>query len=223
MGGFIPLGDASRRPRQFAVVTVAIILLNVWVFFKELRYGDRFVYLWSAIPIRIVHGHHWITLLTSMFMHGGWMHIIGNMIYLWAFGREIEDAMGSARFLFFYLAGGIVAMMAQILGDPLSRIPSLGASGAIAAVMGAFLITFPRDQIRTVVFFFIFIRVTFIPAALVIGFWFLIQLLNIGSVAQVKTGGVAYLAHVGGFLFGVVTARVFVNPSRIAYRSSPTL
>jgi membrane associated rhomboid family serine protease len=223
VGGFIPLGDASRRPRQFAVVTVAIILLNVWVFFKELRYGDRFVYLWSAIPIRIVHGHHWITLLTSMFMHGGWMHIIGNMIYLWAFGREIEDAMGSARFLFFYLAGGIVAMMAQILGDPLSRIPSLGASGAIAAVMGAFLITFPRDQIRTVVFFFIFIRVTFIPAALVIGFWFLIQLLNIGSVAQVKTGGVAYLAHVGGFLFGVVTARVFVNPSRIAYRSSPTL
>ena len=222
MGGFIPLGDASRRPRQFAVVTVAIILLNVWVFFKELRYGDRFVYLWSAIPIRIVHGHHWITLLTSMFMHGGWMHIIGNMIYLWAFGREIEDAMGSARFLFFYLAGGIVAMMAQILGDPLSRIPSLGASGAIAAVMGAFLITFPRDQIRTVVFLFIFIRVTFIPAAFVIGFWFLIQLLNIGSVAQVKTGGVAYLAHVGGFLFGVITARVFVNPSRIAYRSSPT-
>jgi membrane associated rhomboid family serine protease len=222
VGGFIPLGDASRRPRQFAVVTVAIILLNVWVFFKELRYGDRFVYLWSAIPIRIVHGHHWITLLTSMFMHGGWMHIIGNMIYLWAFGREIEDAMGSARFLFFYLAGGIVAMMAQILGDPLSRIPSLGASGAIAAVMGAFLITFPRDQIRTVVFLFIFIRVTFIPAAFVIGFWFLIQLLNIGSVAQVKTGGVAYLAHVGGFLFGVITARVFVNPSRIAYRSSPT-
>jgi membrane associated rhomboid family serine protease len=130
--------------------------------------------------------------------------------------------MGSARFLFFYLAGGIVAMMAQILGDPLSRIPSLGASGAIAAVMGAFLITFPRDQIRTVVFLFIFIRVTFIPAAFVIGFWFLIQLLNIGSVAQVKTGGVAYLAHVGGFLFGVITARVFVNPSRIAYRSSPT-
>jgi membrane associated rhomboid family serine protease len=222
VAGFIPLGDASRRPRQFAVVTVAIILVNVWVFFKELIYGDRFVYVWSAIPARITHGHHWITLLTSMFMHGSWMHIIGNMIYLWAFGREIEDAMGSARFLFFYLAGGIVAMMAQILGDPLSRIPSLGASGAIAAVMGAFIITFPRDRIRTILFFFIFIRVTFIPAAFLIGFWFLIQVFDVGAVASVRTGGVAYLAHIGGFLFGVVTARVFVNPNRIAYRSSPT-
>ncbi len=222
MAGFIPLGDASRRPRQFAVVTVAIILVNVWVFFKELAYGDRFVYAWSAIPARITHGHHWITLLTSMFMHGSWMHIIGNMIYLWAFGREIEDAMGSARFLFFYLAGGIVAMMAQILGDPFSRIPSLGASGAIAAVMGAFIITFPRDRIRTILFLFIFIRVTFIPAAFLIGFWFLIQVFDVGAVANVRTGGVAYLAHIGGFLFGVVTARVFVNPSRIASRRSPT-
>jgi membrane associated rhomboid family serine protease len=128
--------------------------------------------------------------------------------------------MGSARFLFFYLAGGIVAMMAQILGDPLSRIPSLGASGAIAAVMGAFIITFPHDRIRTILFFFIFIRVTFIPAAFLIGFWFLIQVFNVGSVAQVRTGGVAYLAHIGGFLFGVVTARVFVNPNRIAYRQT---
>jgi rhomboid family protein len=220
VGGLIPLGDASRRPRGFAVATTAIILLNVYVFLKELMLGDAFVSAWSAVPSRITHGHHWITLLTSMFMHGSWMHIIGNMIYLWAFGREIEDAMGSARFLFFYLAGGIVAMMAQILGDPLSRIPSLGASGAIAAVMGAFIITFPHDRIRTILFFIIFIRVTFIPAAFLIGFWFLIQVLNVGSVASVRTGGVAYLAHVGGFLFGVVTARVFVNPNRIASRQT---
>ena len=221
MAGFVPLGDASRRPRQFAAVTVAIIAINVWVFFKELMYGDRFVYHWSAIPVRIVHGNHLITLVTSMFMHGGWMHIIGNMIYLWAFGREIEDAMGSAKFLVFYLVGGIVAMSAQILGDPLSRIPSLGASGAIAAVMGAFIITFPRDQIRTLLFFFIFIRIAFIPAAFVIGFWFLMQVLNLGSVAYVKTGGVAYLAHVGGFLFGVVTAKLFVDPNRIGFRRGP--
>ncbi len=224
MGGFIPLGDASRRSRHFAVVTTLIILINVFVFLKELSHGDTFVWAWSAVPIRIVHGHRWITLLTSMFMHGSWMHIIGNMIYLWAFGRAIEDAMGSGRFLIFYLAGGIVAMMAQILGDPFSRIPSLGASGAIAAVMGAFIITFPHDRIRTLlIFFFLFIRVTYIPAALLIGFWFLMQVLNIGSVAQVRTGGVAYLAHVGGFLFGVVTARLFVNPSRIAFRPSPSL
>ena len=223
MAGFVPLGDASRRPRNFAFVTVAIIVLNVWVFFKELMYGDSFVYTWSAVPARIAHGHHWITLVTSMFMHGSWMHIIGNMIYLWAFGREIEDAMGSFKFLFFYLSGGIVAMLAQILGDPASRIPSLGASGAIAAVMGAFIVTFPRDRIRAVVFLFIFFRVTFIPAALLIGFWFLMQVLNVGSVATVKSGGVAYLAHVGGFLFGVATARLFVDPRRIAFQLGPTL
>ena len=104
------------------------------------------------------------------------MHIIGNMIYLWAFGRAMEDAMGSVRFLFFYLAGGVVAMFAQILGDPTSHIPCLGASGAIAAVMGAFIITFPRDRIHTFIFFVIFFRITFIPAVLLIGFWFLMQL-----------------------------------------------
>jgi membrane associated rhomboid family serine protease len=218
VGGLIPLGDASRPLSRFAVVTALIIVLNVWVFFQELTYGDPYIWMWSAIPIRIIHGHHLITLLTSMFMHAGWMHIIGNMIYLWAFGREIENAMGPIRFAFFYLIGGIVAMSAQILGDPFSRIPSLGASGAIAAVMGAFLITFPRDRIRTLVFFFIFFRITLIPAALLIGFWFLIQVFNVGAVAQAKTGGVAYLAHIGGFLFGVVTAKLFVNPRRMTYR-----
>jgi membrane associated rhomboid family serine protease len=214
----IPLGDASRRPTRFAVITILIIVTNAYAFLQELSYGDAFVWAWSAIPIRIIYGHRWITLLTSMFMHASWMHIIGNMIYLWAFGREIENAMGGGRFLAFYLSGGIVAMLAQILGDPYARIPSLGASGAIAAVMGAFLVTFPRDRIRTVVFFFIFVRVAFIPAAFLIGFWFLIQILNFGVVAQVRTGGVAYLAHIGGFLFGVVTARLFVDPSRIAFR-----
>jgi membrane associated rhomboid family serine protease len=218
VGGLIPLGDASRPPSRFAAVTVLIILLNVYVFLQELMHGDRYVWAWSAVPIRIMHGHHWITLLTSMFMHASWMHIIGNMIYLWAFGREIENAMGGFRFLAFYLVGGVVAMSAQIMGDPFARIPCLGASGAIAAVMGAFIVTFPRDRIRTVIFFFIFIRIAFIPAAVLIGFWFLTQVLNFGVVAQVRTGGVAYLAHIGGFLFGVVTARIFVDPRRMTYR-----
>jgi membrane associated rhomboid family serine protease len=216
MGGFIPLGDASRRPRQFAVVTALIILLNAFAFFQELTHGDRFVYVWSAVPIYIVHGQRLITLLTSMFLHASWMHIIGNMVYLWAFGREIEEVMGGFRFLVFYLTGGIVAMMAQILGDPSSRIPGLGASGAIAAVMGAFIVTFPRDRIKTVIFILIFFRVTYIPAVVLIGFWFLMQLFHVGMVAQVRTGGVAYLAHIGGFLFGVVTARLFEDPRRIA-------
>ena len=221
MGGLIPLGDASRRPRTFAYVTTLIIVVNVYVFFQELLYGNAFVYKWSAVPLRIIHGHSWLTLLTSMFMHGGWMHIIGNMIYLWAFGREIEDAMGPFRFAFFYLVGGILAMSAQILGDPYSRIPCLGASGAIAAVMGAFIVTFPRDRIRTVLFFFIFIRVAFIPAAFLIGFWFLIQLFDFGAVTQVRTGGVAYLAHIAGFLFGVITGRLLADPRRITAPAYP--
>jgi membrane associated rhomboid family serine protease len=127
--------------------------------------------------------------------------------------------MGSFRFLVFYLAGGLFAMMAQVMADPLSSIPVLGASGAIAAVMGAFIVTFPRDRIRTVIFFLILIRVTYIPAVLVIGFWFLMQVLNFGSVAEVRTGGVAYLAHIAGFLFGVVFARLLLDRQRLAYRS----
>jgi len=218
VGGLIPLGDASRPPTRFAVVTVLIILLNIYVFLQELAFGDRFVLMWSVIPVRIMHGHRMITLLTSMFMHASWMHIIGNMIYLWAFGREMENAMGRIRFLVFYLSGGVVAMMAQVIADPSSRIPCLGASGAIAAVMGAFLVTYPRDRIRTLIFFFIFVRITFIPAVLLIGFWFLTQVMNLGVVAQARTGGVAYLAHIGGCLFGVVTARLFRDPGRMIYR-----
>lgn len=218
MGGLIPLGDASRPPGRFSVVTALIIALNVWVFFQELTYGDQFVWTWSVVPIRIIHGHSWITIVTSMFMHAGWMHIIGNMIYLWAFGREIENAMGPVRFAIFYLVGGTIAMVAQILGDPFAHVPCLGASGAIAAVMGAFLITFPSDRIRTFVFFIVFFRITLIPAALLIGFWFLIQVFNFGAVAQARTGGVAYLAHIAGFLFGVLTAKLFVNPRRMTYR-----
>ena len=216
MGGLIPLGDASRRPVRVPVVTAIIIVVNVAVFVMELTRGEAFVMRWSAIPVQIVSGHHWITILTAMFMHGSWSHIIGNMIFLWAFGPEIEDAMGRGRYLVFYLIGGLVAMLAQVLADPHSTIPNLGASGAIAAVMGAFLVTYPRDRIRSVLFIFVFARITFIPAALLIGFWFLTQLLHAGAVATVQTGGVAYLAHVGGFIFGAVTARWFEDPRRVS-------
>ena len=209
MGTVIPLGDASRRTRRFAVVTALIIVANAYVFLRELLEGDAFVARWAVIPAQILHGHGWITLITAMFMHAGWLHIIGNMVFLWAFGPEIEDAMGRWHYLAFYLLGGIVAMLAQVLGSPGSKIPCLGASGAIAAVMGAFIVIYPRDRIRSILWIFIFVRVTYIPAVLLIGFWFLIQLLNVGSVASVQTGGVAYLAHVGGFLFGVVTARLW--------------
>jgi membrane associated rhomboid family serine protease len=216
MGGMIPLGDASRRPTRAPVVTILIIVVNSFVFVRELMGGEAFVIQWSVIPAQIVSGHHWITILAAMFMHASWSHIIGNMIFLWAFGPEIEDAMGRWRYLVFYLVGGLVAMLAQIAASPHSTVPNLGASGAIAAVMGAFLVTYPRDRIRTILLIFVFVQIRFIPAALLIGFWFLAQLFSAGQVAQVQTGGVAYLAHIGGFIFGVVSARPFERFQRIA-------
>jgi len=201
------------------IVTTLIIVACALVFLYEISLDeysrDYLINRYGLVPTHFRPS----ALVTSMFLHGGWMHIIGNMIYLWAFGREIEDAMGSFRFLVFYLAGGLIAMMAQVMADPSSSIPVLGASGAIAAVMGAFIVTFPRDRIRTVLFFLIFFRVTHIPAVLVIGFWFLMQVLNFGSVAEVRTGGVAYLAHIAGFLFGVVFARLLVDRQRVAGRT----
>jgi membrane associated rhomboid family serine protease len=213
----IPLRDITRRPAHRPVVTVLIIVVNALVFLLELGGGDAFVQHWSVIPAGIVAGRHWITILTAMFMHGGWMHIIGNMVFFWAFGPEIEDAMGPFRYLAFYLLSGLVASIAQIVIDPSSAVPNLGASGAIAGVMGAFLITYPRDEIRTLLVIGWFIKVTVLPAALLIGLWFLIQLFSgIGSIASVQSGGVAYMAHVGGIIFGAVTARLFEDPRRIS-------
>lgn len=220
MGGLIPLRDASRRPASMPIVTALIIAVNVIVFLMELLRGDAFVMAWSAVPAQITSGHNVITILTAMFMHGSWSHIIGNMIFLWAFSPEIEDAMGPVRYLIFYLLGGLIAMLAQVAADPHSTVPNLGASGAIAAVMGAFIVTYPRDRIKVVLFLFVFFKVTFIPAALLIGFWFLTQLIHAGSVAQVQTGGVAYLAHVGGFIFGAVTGRFFEDRRRIEAQAS---
>ena len=210
MGGMIPLGDASRRLRHWPIVTVSIIAANTWVFWHEIVLGPRFIYNWSVIPANILAGRAWITILTAMFFHAGWMHIIGNMIFLWAFGPEMEDTMGRLRFLVFYLIGGVVAFAAQIAAVPASHVPNIGASGAIAAVMGAFIVIYPRDEIKTALWFLLFVRITYVPAVLLIGVWFVLQLFSAGQVAQhVQTGGVAYLAHVGGFLFGVATGRLW--------------
>ena len=214
----IPLGDISRRPAHRPVITVSIIAINVFVFVLELLGGDAFVLQWSVVPATIVAGQRWVTILTAMFMHGSWMHIIGNMLFLWAFGPEIEDAMGPLRFLAFYLLGGVVAFLAQVAAISSSTVPNLGASGAIASVMGGFIITYPRDQIRTLLLIGWFVDVTVIPAAVLIGIWFLIQLFSqVGSVVAAQSGGgVAYMAHVGGFIFGAITARFFEDPRRIA-------
>ena len=215
----IPLGDVSRRPTSFPIVTTSIIVVNVIVFLLELAGGDPFVSRWSLVPAQITHGQHLETIITAMFMHASWSHIIGNMVFLWAFGPEMEDAMGPGRYLIYYLLGGVAAMLAQSFADPASTIPNLGASGAIAAVMGGFLVTYPRDRIRTLLFLWVFFRVTYISAALLIGIWFVYQLVSVGEVTSMPTaqssGGVAYLAHVGGFIFGAVFARLFEDRARL--------
>jgi membrane associated rhomboid family serine protease len=213
----IPLGDADRRPVLFPSVTSLIIVANVLVFLLELTGGDAFISRWALIPAEIVAGHRWITILTAMFMHAGWAHILSNMLFFWVFGPEIEDVMGPVRYLVFYLLGGLAATVAQVVIAPGSTVPNLGASGAIAAVMGAFLITYPRDRIRTVLLLGWFARVTFIPAIVLVGFWFITQVFSeVGALAQTQSGGVAYMAHIGGFLFGAAAARLFETRQRRA-------
>jgi len=212
----IPLGDVDRRPISFPVITIIIISVNIFVFLLELFNGEAFILRWSLIPSEIAKGRNLITILTAMFMHGSILHIAGNMVFFWAFGPEIEDVMGRFRYLVFYLLGGLAAFLAQVFIDPSSTISSLGASGAIAAVMGAFLITFPRDRIRTVILLGWFVFIRFIPAIILVGLWFVIQLLSeAGSLVQRQTGGgVAYMAHIGGFIFGMASARFFESGRR---------
>jgi membrane associated rhomboid family serine protease len=213
--GVIPLTDVSRRPNRFPVVTAGIVLVNTVVFALELAGGEPFVTKWALVPAEIAAGRDLITIVTSMFMHGGWSHIVGNMVFLWAFGPELEDSMDRWRYLVFYLLGGLAATATQVAADPASTVPNLGASGAIAAVMGGFLVTYPRDRIRSLLVIFIFVRVAYVPAALLIGVWFLTQFVSLGQVADTQPqGGVAYAAHVGGFIFGAVTARLFEARSR---------
>lgn len=205
-----PLSDESRQLKSPPIVTIALIIANILAFAFELTQSEDFAVAWSVIPSDIISGQHWVTLLTAMFLHGGFLHIIGNMVFLWVFGPEMEDAIGRTKYLFFYLAGGLVAWAAQIAADPVSMTPNLGASGAIAAVMGAFLVTYPRDRIRTVLIFGIFFTVRVIPAVFLIGFWFVLQLISAGASAGQTGGGVAYMAHIGGLLFGAVTGRLFM-------------
>jgi membrane associated rhomboid family serine protease len=157
----------------------------------------------------------WVTIFTSMFMHGSLLHLAGNMLFLWIFGNNIEDSMDEFRFVLFYLAGGVIAVAAQVLVDPNAAVPTVGASGAIAAVLGGYAVLYPRARVITVVFIIIFFTIIELPALLVLGFWILIQLFlganDLGSQAAGGSGGVAYFAHIGGFVFGVIAIRLFAN------------
>jgi len=214
MAAVIPLRDASRRPTRFPGVTASLIVINVIVFVLELSRGEAFVTRWAVIPADISSGHHLLTIATALFMHGSWLHIISNMVFLWAFGPVVEDLMSPGRYLAFYLLGGLAATLAQVAAAPVSTVPCLGASGAIAAVMGAFLVSYPRDRIRSLLVIVVFVTVTYVPAVLLIGVWFLIQFLSLGAVGQQSAGGVAYAAHVGGFIFGAIAVRLFEGRPR---------
>ena len=206
----IPLRALLYR-RNFPAVTLLIIVVNVLCFLYEMALPvyarDVFLQHYGLVPDRFAP----LTFLTSMFLHGGWLHIIGNMWFLWVFGSHIEDAMGGAKFLAFYLIGGIASAMVQffvLLGSP---VPTIGASGAIAAVMGAFLIMYPRVRVVTLVFIIIFVTSIEIPAAFMLLYWFIIQFVSgLGALSNVSQAqGIAWFAHVGGFLSGALLIRLF--------------
>lgn len=206
-----PLGDDDSGRRTVPFVTYALIAINVAVFLLELQNGDAFIEQWAFVPARFGAdpAGNLSTLFTAMFMHGSWMHLGGNMLYLWIFGDNVEDNFGHAKYLFFYLLAGLAATFAQYFIMPSSNVPNLGASGAIAGVLGAYLLMFPQGRVN------VLMRggVVAVPAIMVLGLWFVLQLFSsVGSIANSGSGdvgGVAFMAHVGGFVAGFLMAFLF--------------
>jgi membrane associated rhomboid family serine protease len=205
----LPIGDDNSARRTVPLVTYALIALNALFFFIELSGGDAFIMKWAFVPSRFLADPvgDSPTLFTSMFMHAGWLHLGSNMLYLWIFGDNVEDRFGHVKFIIFYLLAGLAATAAQLAFSLDSNIPNLGASGAIAGVLGAYLVMFPQGRVSVLQGQ----RVIPMPALIVIGFWFVLQLFSgIGSIASTAdTGGVAYMAHIGGFVAGFVLTFVF--------------
>jgi membrane associated rhomboid family serine protease len=208
-----PIGDDDSTRRTFPVVTYALIALNVLFFLVELGGGDAFIEKWAFVPSRFLAnpGADFLTIFTSMFMHAGWLHLGGNMLYLWIFGDNVEDRFGHLKFIIFYLLCGLAATFAQMAFSLGSSVPNLGASGAIAGVLGAYILLFPQGRVRVLQGQ----QVIQVPALIVIGLWIVLQLFSgIGSIAgAAQTGGVAYMAHVGGFIAGIVLTFLFRGSS----------
>ncbi|MBL8847146.1 MAG: rhomboid family intramembrane serine protease [Hyphomicrobium zavarzinii] len=216
-----PIGDDNSARRSVPMVTYALIAINILVFLLELQEGEGFIRKWAFIPARFSGdpASDAATLFSAMFMHGGWLHLGGNMLYLWIFGDNVEDRFGSVRYLLFYIAAGLAASFAQYAVNPASSIPNVGASGAIAGVLGAYILMFPKARVDVL----LGRQVVAMPAFIVLGFWIVLQLVSgVGSIAdtaQTETGGVAYMAHVGGFVAGLVLGVLFGGlrrPDRIA-------
>ena len=216
-----PIGDEHNGRRLTPVVNYGLIAVNILVFVYQLTLSDlgrnspleQFIFRYGAIPDEISSGNDLFALITSQFLHGGWLHLGGNMLFLWVFGDNVEDTMGHYSYLFFYLLSGIVAGLAQVVVDPSSGIPLVGASGAISGVLGAYITLFPKGKIRTLVLLGFFPLVFLIPAWIQIGLWALLQFFNgfasLGVDTQEVGGGVAYFAHIGGFVAGVVLVWLF--------------
>lgn len=207
----IPIRDINPT-RRFPLITLVLVVLNVLVFVFELFLPsesvlDSFAFTWGLIPAELMRLNPMaiVTVFTSMFIHGGFLHLASNMLYLWIFGDNIEQALGSIRFVVFYLLCGIGAALGQVLVDPSSTIPMVGASGAISGVLGAYLLLFPRAEVESLVFLGYFVRLVRLPALVVLGMWILLQLSSgLLSLGMEATGGVAFFAHIGGFVSGLV-------------------
>ena len=210
----MPIGDDNSARRTVPLVTYVLIVLNVLFFFVELSGGEAFIKQWAFVPSRFLANPaaDFPTLFTSMFMHGGWLHLGGNMLYLWIFGDNVEDRLGHGKFTIFYLLCGLTATFAQLAFSLDSNVPNLGASGAIAGALGAYIVMFPQQQVRVL----IGRVVTLVPALIVIGGWIVLQFFSgIASIAETAdTGGVAYMAHIGGFIAGFVLTFLFGGNSR---------
>ena len=209
----LPIGDDNTSRRTTPLVTYALIALNVLFFFLEMSGGEAFIEKWAFFPSRFLANPvgDSPTLLTSIFMHAGWLHLAGNMLYLWIFGDNVEDRFGHVKFLVFYLVCGLAATFAQLAFSAGSNIPNLGASGAIAGVLGAYILLFPQGRVRVLQGQ----QVVQVPALMAIGLWIILQLFSgVGSIAAAgQTGGVAYMAHIGGFVAGLVLT-FFLRGSR---------
>jgi len=206
----LPIGDDNSGRRTFPIVAYALIALNVLFFFVEMSGGDAFIRQWAFVPKRFLAnpGGDFLTLFTSMFMHAGWVHLGGNMLYLWIFGDNVEDRFGHVKFLAFYLLCGLAATFAQLAFSAGSNIPNLGASGAIAGVLGGYILLFPQGKVRVMQGQ----QIVQVSALMVIGLWIVLQLFSgIGSITSTAadTGGVAYMAHIGGFVAGFVLTFLF--------------
>jgi len=210
----LPIGDDNSARRTIPLVTYALIVLNALFFFLELSGGDAFIMKWAFVPSRFLAnpGGDFLTLFSSMFMHAGWLHLGGNMLYLWIFGDNVEDRFGHAKFTIFYLVCGLAATFAQLAFSMGSNVPNLGASGAIAGVLGAYILLFPQGRVRVLQGQ----RIIQVPALIAIGLWIVLQLFSgIGSIANTAdTGGVAYMAHIGGFVAGFALTFVLRGNTR---------